>query len=57
MLAEHQRERVHELLDQQVMDSLLPGPNVRIPFRDPFAQGAPRRSVLGLMLWHAHEPA
>lgn len=57
ILAEKQRGRLHELLDQQIMDSLLPGPNVRVPFRDPFAQGAPRRAILGLMLWHAHEPA
>lgn len=52
-IAEEQRRQVHEILHQDVVDSLLPSPNVRIPFRDPFAQGAPRRSLLGLMLWHA----
>ena len=36
-----------------MFDDLLPPPNVRIEYRDPFAEGAARRTLLGLLLWNA----
>jgi asparagine synthase (glutamine-hydrolysing) len=51
--AEPYRSSVYEWLDRTTFDDLLPPPNVKIPCRDPFAEGAPRRALLGLLLWCA----
>ena len=56
-LAESERSHLHQLMDGPTFDSLLPRPHTKIRNRDPFAEGAPRRTLLGLMLWHARKPA
>ena len=49
--AEASRSSAYEWLDRATFDDLLPPPNVRIEYRDPFAEGAARRTLLGLLLW------
>jgi hypothetical protein len=51
--AEASRSSAYEWLDRATFDELLPPPNVRIEYRDPFAEGASRRTLLGLLLWNA----
>jgi asparagine synthase (glutamine-hydrolysing) len=51
--AEPYRSSAYEWLDRTAFDDLLPPPNVAIESRDPFAAGAPRRTLLGLLLWAA----
>jgi asparagine synthase (glutamine-hydrolysing) len=51
--AEPYRGLTHEWLDRAALDRLLPPPGVAVRDRDPFADGAPRRALLGLLLWHA----
>jgi hypothetical protein len=47
------RNCAYEWLDHTTFDDLLPPPGVKIEYADPFAEGAPRRTLLGLLLWHA----
>ena len=51
--AEASRSSAYEWLDRATFDDLLPPPNVKIEYRDPFAEGAARRTLLGLLLWDA----
>lgn len=48
--AEPFRNSACERLDPETFDDLLPPPQVRIEYRDPFGEGAPRRTLLGLLL-------
>jgi len=47
------RDMLDRWLDRRVFDELLPPPSARLEMRNPFSEGAARRSLLGLMLWSA----
>jgi asparagine synthase (glutamine-hydrolysing) len=49
--AEPHRDRVNAWLDRKTLDRWLPPPQVDLGMRDPFIDGAARRTLLGFMLW------
>ena len=53
--AEVHRVRIHDCLDRTTFDRLLPSPDVKIRYRNPFAEGAPRRTLLGMLFWHGQQ--
>ena len=51
--AEPHRDRLDGWLDRKIVNDLLPSPDVELKLGDVFSEGAPRRTLLGLMLWAA----
>jgi len=51
--AEPHRGRLDEWLNRGIVNDLLPPPGGEVKLRDVFADGAPRRTLLGLMFWAA----
>jgi hypothetical protein len=50
--ADRHRDAVGEHVDRKLLDELLPPAGARIGCADPFGEGAARRTLLGLLLWH-----
>jgi hypothetical protein len=51
--AEAHRDRLDEWLNRKIVDDLLPPPDADLKLGDSFADGAPRRTLQGLLLWAA----
>ena len=49
--AEPYRERVLHLFHKDVLDNLLPGPDVPVPFGNSITEASGLKSLLGLFLW------
>ncbi|MCA9261561.1 MAG: hypothetical protein KDA61_20230 [Planctomycetales bacterium] len=55
--AELGREMLHQFFSPSHLKTLAPGPDTTLPMRDPFANAAPLRTLLGAMLWFEGDPS
>jgi asparagine synthase (glutamine-hydrolysing) len=52
--AEQSRSLAYEWFDKKVLDTILPPPDVSIPYKDAIIDTSGLKSILGLMLWLRH---